>query len=264
MKLMEYLDLLQKKTALSNGLFNVPAQTFYESKINKLTGSYTVAWSDKGEEHSHKASLRITDFEGHRINPSSFKYLLPAITTYLQAKKSYIIERPVPFIVYEAINFMNDILKPGTKVLEFGSGNSTLWFLEKKCDVTSIEHDTLWYKTVNDYAQSASFNKQVMEQFSFKNTQKEATWALLDKTENESFDLILVDGSNDFNNRNECIEKSISKLKKGGWMVLDNSDHPNNWPGGLYMDSLYKRVRFTGFTPMGLYISQTSFWQKTD
>ncbi len=85
----------------------------------------------------------------------------------MQAKKSYIIKRPIPFIVYEAITFMNNILKP--------------------------EHDTLWYKTVNDYAQSVSFNKQVIDQFGFQNTQKEATWALLDKTENESFDLIFID-----------------------------------------------------------------------
>lgn len=261
---MEYSNLLQKKMALANGLFNVPAQTFYESKLNKFTGAYTVAWNDKGEQHTHKASLRITDFEGYSINPSSFKYLLPAINTYMQAKKSYIIEKPLPFIVYEAIDFMNTILEPGKKVLEFGSGNSTLWFLEKKCEITSIEHDKLWYNTVNDYAHSASFDKDVMSQFCFLNKQKETTWQFLNETENESFDLILVDGSNDFNNRNECIEKSISKLKKGGWMVLDNSDHPNNWPGGLFMDSLYKRVRFTGFTPMGLYISQTSFWQKTD
>jgi hypothetical protein len=261
---MEYLNLLQKKTALANRLFSVPTQTLYESKLNKLTEYNTSAWNKKEKEYAHKASLSITDFEGNKINATSFKYLLPAISCYLQAKKSYIIGNPMPFIVYEAINFMSDILKPGIKVLEFGSGNSTLWFLEKKCEITSIEHDELWYKTVNDYAQSASFDKQIMEQFCLHNTQKEATWNLLYKTEDKSFDLIFVDGSNDFNNRNECIEKSISKLKKGGWMVLNNSDHPNNWPSGLYMDSLYKRDRFTGFTPMGLYISQTSFWQKTD
>jgi len=46
--------------------------------------------------------------------------------------------------------------------------------------------------------------------------------------DNQSFDLILIDGANEFNNRNECIKKSLSKLKKGGWIVLDNSDHPNN------------------------------------
>ncbi len=261
---MKHLNLLQKKIALSDGLFNVPAHTFYKNRLSKLTGSYTVTWNDKGLEHSHKASLRLTDFEGNRINPTSLKYLLPAISTYIQAKKSYIIEKPLPFIVYEAITFMDSILDPGKKILEFGSGNSTLWFLEKKGNVTSFEHCKDWYKTVKEYAESASFDKQVMEQFNFQNTQKEATWSLLNKIENESFDLILVDGANDYNNRNECIKKSISKLKKGGWMVLDNSDHPNNWPGGLYMDSLYKRIRFTGFTPMGLYISQTSFWQKKD
>ncbi len=259
---MKYTTLLEKKIALVEGLFNVPANTFYEKKINKLSGSYTVSWNDKGKQYSHKASLRFTDFEWNTINLSSFKYLLPAIQTYRQAKKNYIIEKPIPFIVYEAIAFLDKILSPGKKVLEFGSGNSTLWFLEKKCNVTSIEHHELRYKTVHNYAKSASFDKEVIKAFSFKNIQKEETWKFLDKTKNESFDLIIVDGANDFNNRNECINRSLSKLKKGGWIVLDNADHPNNWPGGLYLDSLYKRKRFTGFTPMGLYISQTSFWQK--
>ena len=77
-----------------------------------------------------------------------------------------------------------------------------------------------------------------------------------------SLDVIFVDSSNGFNNRNINLKNALSKLKNGGWMVLDNSDHPNNWPGGVYMDSMFKRERYTGYTPMGLYVSQTSFWQK--
>jgi hypothetical protein len=262
---MEYSNLQQKKLALENGLFDVPAVTFYQNKLNKLKGTYTVAWNYEGEDHFHKASLRFTDFEGNKVKSSSFKYLLSVIITYFQSKKNYIIKQPLPFIVYEAIDFMDDLLGPGKKILEFGSGNSTLWFLERKCFVTSIEHDKKWYQTVDNHAQSSFMDdNKTLNQFSFHNTKDEATWALLDSIKNENFDLILVDGSNDYNNRNKCIKNSLSKLKKGGWMVLDNSDHPNNWPGGIYMDSLYKRVRFTGFTPMGLYISQTSFWQKTD
>lgn len=259
---MEYSNLLQKKNALSKSLYSASGNTIYENKFSIIMGTYKVYWKEGEKEHSHSASLRFTDFEGYRPKLSSFKYILPAVTSYLESRKSYIIKDPKPFIVYEAITYLQNILKPGAKVLEFGSGNSTLWFLSQKAYVTSVEHHKDWYNTVNERAKSGNFPKDVMDNFDYKNIHTDTTWKMLEDTPDETYDLIFVDGTNDYANRNICIDKSLAKLKKGGWMVLDNSDHPNNWPGGLYLDTLFERVRFTGFTTMGLYVSQTSFWKK--
>lgn len=60
--------------------------------------------------------------------------------------------RVLPWVTDGAIDFLDTFIserrKMGftTKVFEFGSGNSTLYFLSKGCFVTSVEHDANWAK----------------------------------------------------------------------------------------------------------------------
>ena len=254
----------KNKRLYSNVLYKASAKTFYTHYFDKLFARYKVSWKDKNNVYTLKSSLRFKDFEGFRPKLPSFKYLFSAISTYIESRKNFILRTPVPFIVFEAINKLNEILSPSDRVLEIGSGNSTLWFLKKQCKIVSIEHSKIWYDVLKNHIDTIKFDKKTINNISIHNSSNEDTWKLIGNMNNESFDLILIDGANEFNNRNECIARSLSKLKKGGWIVLDNSDHPNNWPGSIYLDSKYKRIRFTGFAPMGLYVTQTSFWQKTD
>ncbi|PCI35943.1 MAG: hypothetical protein COB60_01190 [Flavobacteriaceae bacterium] len=254
----------KNKKQFVKGLKNAPAKTYYKYGFDKLFGRYRVTWKDDINEYTVKSLSRISDFDGYLPKISSFKDIILAISTYLESRKGFILRKPIPFIVFDAIKKLDTIISPKDKVLEFGSGNSTLWFLKKQCRITSIEHSLTWYKVLNDHINPLRYDEDTLDHFSYIISENKNTWKLIEEMDDESLDLVLVDGANEFNNRNECIERSFSKLKKGGWMVLDNSDHPNNWPGGLYMDSKYERIRFTGFAAMGLYVSQTSFWQKID
>ena len=259
---MKYSILPPQKLQVADSLLKAPANTFYEHSYDKLFGSYKVAWTDRFNEFTVKSSLRIHDFEGYAPNLSSVKYIIPAIQTYIESRKNYIISRPLPFIVYEAIEKLENILNPMDKVLEFGSGNSTVWFLKQQTRLTSIEHSKTWANAVKSFIDKTEIEQETKRNFNFKLMQDQTTLDYVNSLPDESFDVIFVDSSNGFNNRNINLKNALSKLKNGGWMVLDNSDHPNNWPGGVYMDSMFKRERYTGYTPMGLYVSQTSFWQK--
>ena len=254
----------KNKKRFVKGLKNAPAKTYYKYRFDKVFGRYRITWKDDVNEYTVKSWSRIKDFDGYLPKVSFFKDIIPAISTYMETRKGFILRKPIPFIVFDAINKLDTIVSPNHKVLEFGSGNSTLWFLEKKCWITSFEHSLTWHNVLNDHINSSRYDEDTLNHFSYHISENKTTWEFIDEMGDESFDVVLVDGANEFNNRNECIKRSLSKLKKGGWMVLDNSDHPNNWPGGLYMDSKYERIRFTGFAAMGLYISQTSFWQKMD
>ncbi|PCJ66100.1 MAG: hypothetical protein COA58_08490 [Bacteroidetes bacterium] len=254
----------KNKNHFAKGLKNAPAKTYYKYKYNRLFGRYRVTWKDDINEYTVKSWSRIRDFDGYFPKISFLKDITPAISTYMESRKGFILRKPIPFIVFDAITKLDTILSPKDKVLEFGSGNSTLWFLEKQCRITSFEHSLTWYNLLNDHVNSSRYDEDTLNHFSYHLSENETTWKSIEEMDDESFDMVLVDGANEFNNRNKCIDKSLSKLKTGGWMVLDNSDHPNNWPGGLYMDSKYERIRFTGFAAMGSYVSQTSFWQKTD
>lgn len=90
-------------------------------------------------------------------------------------------------------------------IFEFGSGASTKWFADISNHVVSVEHDERFSEVINgveQYFQSRPYN-QIIETYS-----------------DQYFDLILVDGRD----RVKCVQSSITKLKSGGWLVLDNSE----------------------------------------
>lgn len=50
-------------------------------------------------------------------------------------------EGPVPWFTYPALRFLKNIIRPNFKVLEFGSGNSSIWWSAHVRQVVSVEHD---------------------------------------------------------------------------------------------------------------------------
>lgn len=64
--------------------------------------------------------------------------------------------RPVsPWLTLPAIRFLKARLRPTTRVFEWGSGMSTLWF-ERMCrEVHSVESDPEWFRIVTSRARRA-------------------------------------------------------------------------------------------------------------
>lgn len=228
--------------------------------IDQLLGRTTLEWTcDDGREESLQASLRFTDYEGN--TPSTYSLLrLPYIfKTWMQSRRSPILAEPVPFIVMDAIRFMENIVQPGMSVVEAGGGNSSLWFLERNAQVTTYEHSSDWagfiQKTVRE--NPMRFHEK---NFNIKVMQGQSAIADMALIPDQSLDIVLVDCMNDFTRRNDCMEVLMSKVKKGGWMVLDNSDNPVNWVGADLLKGK-EMHRFSGFAPMGLFVCQTTFWK---
>lgn len=122
--------------------------------------------------------------------------------------------RKEPWLVPEAVVFLSQLKMEKFKVLETGSGGSTLWFGRRCAGVVSYEHSPRWYARI----------KALIEEEGLTNV-----CLVLDPDYPEKgfsgfppecFDLILVDGRG----RVKTIETTIGLLKRGGYMVLDNSD----------------------------------------
>ena len=254
----------KEKSLHCESLSSAPAKTFYEKPINRILGRYTVAWETAEEKVCVRSRLRLRDFEGNLCDPMVVRNVPNMVATYLESRKASILKNPIPFIVYEAIDFLDSLIVPEMKVLEFGSGNSSLWFLSKQCHLTSIEHSKPWMDEVEAYVETHKnlYDVDTLKEFKYLQIEGQETLDFVAQEEEESYDIVLVDSSVAHNNRNHCLQAALSKLKKGGWMVLDNSDHPNNWPAQNFMNERFERTRFTGLMPMGLTVSQTSFWQK--
>ena len=177
----------------------------------------------------------------------------------MMSRKSPIMRKPIPFLTMDAIKFMDSLIRPGIRVLEIGGGNSSLWFLERGVNLCTYEHDADWgqmimneVKAHHEFYHSERFNMQIMKGKEVLTSLKEL--------KDQYFDIVLIDSMNEFTRRTECLDIAKSKVKEGGWMVLDNSDNPANWAADEMMRGK-EMHRFTGYAPMSLFVCQTTFWQ---
>jgi hypothetical protein len=58
----------------------------------------------------------------------------------------------VPWITYPAFRQLQRIVKPGSKVFEYGCGGSSHWWASCAAEVTSVEHDAAWAARVTETA----------------------------------------------------------------------------------------------------------------
>ena len=118
--------------------------------------------------------------------------------------------RDRPWLPESAIEFIEVYLKPWHLTFEFGSGASTLWLWERCAQVVSVEHDP------------AHFLPGVI-------MHPRPYAPVISEYPDETFDFILVDGRD----RVQCIKCALPKLKRGGWLMLDNSERRRYAAAGI-------------------------------
>jgi precorrin-6B methylase 2 len=134
-----------------------------------------------------------------------------------------------------AIHYLDQNLRPGDRVFEWGSGASTVWLVGRGAKVISVEHDPDWVSKVRERCPEADVR-------AFPEKASDYV-AAIDEFEDGSFDVVIVDGTY----RAECLHRGASKVKPGGLLVLDDTDMRQlarlkklSLPG-------WKTVSFTGF-----------------
>ena len=122
-----------------------------------------------------------------------------------------------PWLTQDAIRILTSLLKPTDHILEFGSGRSTIWFAKRVGKITSVENHAAWFKVVEQMLKS--LNWKVDYSLVPDDEHQEAGYReLLSRIPDESIDLCLVDGGP----RALCAVESVSKVKRGGFVVIDN------------------------------------------
>lgn len=142
-----------------------------------------------------------------------FVNLTKSIITYILNR--FNVNFNIPWISWDAtadikryIGKCNDV-----RVLEFGSGRSTVWFLKNGCEITSIEHSKEWFDIV----------KRTIESKNYKNYNyiyAEEDRAYIKPNILGLFDIILIDGRC----RYQSFLNNIDRLKAGGILYIDNTD----------------------------------------
>ena len=153
----------------------------------------------------------------------------------------------IPWMSQGAIDAMKKWNMRGMKVLEWGSGGSTLFFLDKGAKVVSIEHDVQWYNKIAAIIRSKDdqFVRSDNDQWKrsklclIKPDEKETLWGVSAHTPQHTFsryvkyafeavvddedslaDVVVIDGRA----RPACLRIAPRLLRPGGRIVLDDAD----------------------------------------
>jgi hypothetical protein len=226
----------------------------------------------KGIKRGTKAVVYLLSRE-----PSSIKFAHLLIRSLLPWHNA--LNDKVQWITFKAKAWVESYLKPNISVFEYGSGGSTIFLSRRVNTLISIEHDKSWYKKV---CSALSKEKISNCEYILCEPEKKISGAMfsydcktyaselrkyagmnfekyvksIEKYPDGSFDLVIVDGRA----RSSCIRHALSKIRPGGYLMLDNSERQR------YSDSIsllagYKRTDFFGIGPYSTYLWQTSVWK---
>ena len=120
-----------------------------------------------------------------------------------------------PWLTRASINILKSVLRPTDRGIEFGSGRSTKWFLQRVESLQSIETDGAWFEKVGNECQK--FIQQGKLKYAFLNSESEQN-EYIKRIPNCSLDFSIIDGFW----RDTCALNIVPKVKPGGVIVLDN------------------------------------------
>lgn len=116
-----------------------------------------------------------------------------------------------PWWPRDAIDAVDKILKDSQVGFEWGSGCSTVWLSERTKHLITVEHNPDWFKKVLSMT-NGNTTCLLRENGEYA--------SVIEHFPDESFDYIHVDGLK----RNDCVKRAISKLRTGGFLILDDSE----------------------------------------
>lgn len=189
-------------------------------------------------------------------------------------------KKHIPWIVFRAKDWLDKNIRSDMRVFEWGSGGSTLYFSKRVKEIVSIEHNKIWHEEVSNtifklgvknceyfliepkyslfskllpYSVVAYNSRSFSEyfNFSFRNYVKK-----IDKFPDNYFDIVFVDGRA----RLACIIHAIRKIKKGGFLILDNSER-ELYESAMNKLKKYKRIDFFGHGPYVKEEWKTTIWK---
>ncbi len=168
-----------------------------------------------------------------------------------------------PWFCTPAVDFLVRILQPHWRVLECGSGRSTLWYARHARSVLALEDLPAWHAEVNRMLaghENASVELLPARRFP----------ARIGAEPPESFDLVVVDGNEHDEHgarlppeadRTACVLAAMPLVRPGGVLILDNSDLPAYRRVDQPLASWHS-TRLRGFPNAPMTPTETTFYWK--
>ena len=147
---------------------------------------------------------------------------------------------PIPWINYSMMHFLAPRLPEDISLLEYGSGNSTLYWATKVKQVIAVEHHPAWIDYIRKQF-SGIPNIQLLTAGADEGYET-APIAL-----NKKFELIVIDGVR----RLECASRALDLLSEDGCILFDDtlfSEHRGVFE--IMEKHGFKALRISGAKPI--------------
>lgn len=186
-----------------------------------------------------------------------------------------------PWITFEAARFLSRVLAPHMRVLEWGTGGSTVFFARRVAEVESVEHEKAWLEKVDATLKSRGLRnvrlnfrppvavapdavrrKDRPEDYAsgtrqYPNHDFRDYAAFADTLPSECFDLVVIDGRA----RPSCFVHGYSKVRPGGYLMLDDAQRGHYVLVHERLNAMgWLRVPFYGPGPYGGDFRFTCLW----
>ena len=145
----------------------------------------------------------------------------------------------IPWMNYYVIQFIKSRMDDIEHVFEYGSGQSTIFWINNGKHVVSIEHDKEFFEGLHDVVADSALCRYLLREpeinednvsmddggvdmyssSRYKGYNFRSYSQSIREYDDHTFDVVVVDGRA----RSSCIRESMTKLKEGGMLVLDNS-----------------------------------------
>ena len=180
-----------------------------------------------------------------------------------------------PWITFAARRFLDGIVGPRSAVFEFGTGGSTLYFARRAASLISVEHDPAWAETVRAAISAARLDRSwrlllvapeagsggdpadPAAHHSSDGRSFRAYASAIDACADESLDVVSVDGRA----RPSCVAHARTKIKPGGYLLLDDSERPH-YRRAMELLRGWERRDCFGPAPYLRMFWQTTFFQR--
>ncbi len=173
----------------------------------------------------------------------------------------------LPWIAWDCIDELSSSrLWPGMRVFEWGAGGSTLFFLERECEVVTIESSPAWtdaiVRAVENLGGSAS-ERWELRTFDIAGSREQGQAFIDTVAQGHPWDLVLVDGFlTEWPSRLSCLKRAREHVKPGGMLVLDDAWRNEFLEVPELLLPGWKRERFRSLGPCRLGVTQTDIYTK--
>ncbi len=146
--------------------------------------------------------------------------------------------RPLPFMTYPLIRFLEERVDPSVRVFEYGSGFSTLWWAARVTEVVACEHNPDWHARIS--AQAPPNARIVLA------SRENGDYAGYAARFPQHFEFLVIDGRD----RVECARRSLECLKPSGVVIWDDIHREKYQEGSDFLRSRgFRRLDFSGLVP---------------